>query len=101
MIVSSRGRCRADLLDVDEAARGLDLRLDADVADRRPAFCSTCVSSRSIGDDLGRRLHLREHDLVEPLAGVADDLDHVERRPLRVPRVDADAQHAVAPVLLL
>jgi hypothetical protein len=30
MIVSSRSTRRADLVDVDEAARGLDLRLDAD-----------------------------------------------------------------------
>ena len=93
------GRRRADLVHVDEAAGGLDLGLDADVADGRPAFCSTWVSSRSMATTSAARLHLGEHDLVEPLAGVADDLDDVERRPLRVPRVDPDAEHPVAPVL--
>ena len=50
--------------------------------------------------DLRRRLHLRQHDLLEPLAGAADDLEHVEGRPLGVPRVDADTEDLLAPVLV-
>ena len=51
------GRRGADLLDVDEAAGRLDLRLDADVADRaaRPAV-STWREQQVGGHDLGGRL---------------------------------------------
>ena len=67
----------------------------------RPALRLDLGEQQVEGDDLGRGLHLRQHDLVEALAGVADDLDHVERGPLRVPGVDADAEDLVAPVLVL
>jgi len=43
-------------------------------------------------------LHLREHDLVETLGRVLDDVDHVAVGPLRVPGVDAHAEHGVAPI---
>ena len=52
------------------------------------------------GHDLGRGLHLREHDLLEPLAGVADDLEDVVGGPRRVPGVDPDAEDGLAPVLV-
>ena len=47
-------RRRADLLDVDEAARGLDLRLDADAAARARSTFSIWVSSMSSAMHVGR-----------------------------------------------
>ncbi len=91
------GRRGADLLDVDEAACRLDLRLDPDLA-------LAAGGLLDLGEEhverlhVGGRLHLRQHDLVEPLGGVLHDVDDVAVRPLRVPRVDAHAQHGVAPV---
>ena len=46
---------------------------------------------------LGRRLHLGQHELVEPLAGAGHHLDHVAVGPLGVPGVDAHAQDPVVP----
>ena len=100
MIVSSRGRRRADLLDVDEAPGRLDLRLDPDVADRQPRVALDLGQQQVEGDDLGGGLDLGQHDLVEPRARAADDLDHVLVGPRRVPGVDPHAQDAVVPVLL-
>ena len=48
-------------------------------------------------DHLGRRLDLGQHDLVQPLTGVADHLDHVAVGPLGVPRVDPHAEDPVVP----
>ena len=66
----------------------------------RPLFFSTWVNRRSSATTSAARLHLGEHDLVETLAGVADDFDHVAVGPLRVPGIDAHAQHPVVPCLL-
>ena len=49
------------------------------------------------GDDLGRRLDLGQHDLVQALAGVAHHLDDVAVGPLGVPGVDPDAEHPLVP----
>src|SRR4029077_8212141 len=92
------GRGGADLLDVDEAPGRLDLGLDADVPAGQAGVGLDLGEEEVESDDLRRRLHLGQHDLVEPLAGVPDDLDDVEHRPRRVPRVDADADDLVAPV---
>ena len=51
--------------------------------------------------DLGGRLHLGQHELVEPLGRAFDDVDDVAVRPLGVPRVDPHAQDRVAPVELV
>ena len=64
-------RRRADLLDVDDAASRLDLRLDADVADGETGVLLDLGEQQVHRDDLGRRLHLGQHDLVEPLARFA------------------------------
>ena len=64
------GRSGADLLHVYEAACGLDLCLDADVADREPARLLHLGQKQVEGDDLGCRLDLGEHHLVESFTGV-------------------------------
>jgi hypothetical protein len=87
----------ADLVHVDEAAGGLDLGLDADVAGPQPRVLLHLGQQQVEGDDLRRGLHLRQHDLVETLAGAPDDLDDVTVCPLGVPSVHANAQHAVVP----
>jgi hypothetical protein len=87
-------------VDGDEPARRLDLGLDADA--RPPARRLLDLREQHVERlHLGGRLHLRQHHLVEPLRCVLDDVDHVAVRPLRVPGVDPDAQHRVAPVLLV
>ena len=42
--------------------------------------------------------HLRQHDLVESFTGPADDFDDVAVGPTGIPRVDANAQHALVPI---
>ena len=68
---------------------------------RQPRLLLHLREEQVEGDDLGRGLHLGEHDLLEPLARVAHHLDDIERGPLGVPRVDAHAQDLLAPVLVL
>ena len=100
MIVSRRSLAAQISSTLMMPARGLDLGLDPD-------------ARLAAGDllDLGEQhverlhvagvLHLRQHELVESLARALDDFDDVAVRPLGVPRVDPDAQHAVAPVELV
>jgi len=86
-----------------EAAKAgrLDLGLDANVAGGQPGVGLHLADEQVERHDFGGGLHLGQHHLFEALAGVADDLDDIEGRPLRVPRVDAHAQDPVAPVLVL
>ena len=49
------------------------------------------------GDHLGRVCDLGQHELVESLAGVRDDVDDVAVGPLGVPGVDPNAEHPVVP----
>ena len=53
------------------------------------------------GNHLVRRLHLGQHQLVESLRRVLDDVDHVAVRPLRVPRVHSHTEDRVTPVELV
>jgi hypothetical protein len=78
-----------DRIDLDEALRVFDLRLDPD---------ATLVEANRLFDlrkqqveplDLSGVLHLRQHDAVEVLAGTFDDLDDVAVGPLRREVVDA------------
>ena len=76
----------ADLLDVDEAPRGLDLGLDADVT-RAPGrrCCSTWVSSRSSATTSEAAATLGSMTSSRRGPALADDLDHVAVGPRRCP----------------
>ena len=101
MIVSIRVAGERDVVDVDQALRGLDLRLDADPADLE------AVGLLDLGEQQVQRLHLggvgdlRQHDRVELGAGAADHLEHVVEGPLRRPVVDPDGADLLAPAALV
>ena len=97
MIVSSRGDAAQISSTLISPRCRLDLRLDPDVPDRQARLLLHLGQQQVERHDLGGRLHLGQHDLVEALPGVAHDLDHVAVGPLGVPCVDVDAQHAVVP----
>ena len=90
-------RGAADLVHVDQATRRLDLRLDPHVADREARLLLDLGQQQVQRNHLGRRLDLGQHDLVQPLTGVAHDLDHVPVGPLGVPGVDPHAENPVIP----
>ena len=90
MIVSTRGRRGGDGVDVGQAERVLDLRLDADPADLQARGLLDLGQQQVERDDLFGRLHLGQHDGVEVGAGALDDLHDVGVGPLRRPVVDPD-----------
>ena len=96
----SGARC-ANLLNIDESTRRFDLCFDADVAHGQTVG-DFHLSQQHVGcHDLCGRLHLREHDFIEPLAGTTHHFDDVVGGPLGAPVVHPNAQHLVAPVLRL
>ena len=96
MIVSSRSLAAQISSTLIKPARGLDLRLDADA--RLAAGGLLDLGEQQVERvHVGRGLHLREHELVEPLRRALDDLDHVAVGPLGVPRVHAHAQDGRRP----
>ena len=100
MMVSTRGDAAAIASTFDQAARVLDLRLDADAADARPIVFSIWVSVRS-SHSTCERLHLRQHDAVEVGAGALDDVDHVAVCPLRGQVVHRTADGLAPPVAVV
>src|SRR4051812_5601599 len=92
---------RRDLVDVVEALRVLDLRLDADLADLEAHRLLDLGQQEVERDDLLGGLHLRQHDAVEVLAGTFDDRDDIAVRPLGRPVVDAHDPRLAGPVALV
>ena len=86
-----------DLLDMGEARGGLDDDLEAD---RLRAALGALHRRHQRVDrvDVLRVADHRDHDLVEPVGAVLEQLDHVLVPPGRVEPVDPDAEVLVAPV---
>src|SRR5262249_48223230 len=69
-------RAGGDLLDPRQRRRLLDERLEADPPPE-PELRLELLEERLEEPDVARRLHLREDEDVETLAGPGDDLQHV------------------------
>ena len=94
------GRGRGDFLDMGDAGGGFDNHLE---------FKGFLAVLRLFhggdegvnGIDIGGAAHLGDHDLVEPLAGLFQKVDHVTVPPAGVEPVDAHREGLVAPVDLV
>ena len=82
-----RRRAR-DLARMEEAARRLDLRFDADP--RREPRSPRSASAACPRTHVARRADLRHHQQVDAIAGRLDHLDEVAIGERRIERVDAD-----------
>ncbi|MPM79270.1 hypothetical protein SDC9_126303 [bioreactor metagenome] len=87
-----------DRLGVEQATGVLDLGLDPDPADRQPVGPLHLGQQQVEGADVVGALDLWQHQRVDPVAGAADDLDHVVVRPLGGPVVDPDGDGRGRPV---
>lgn len=90
-----------DRVDVVEALRVLDLRLDADLADLEAHRLLDLGEEEIEGDDLLGVLHLRQHDAVEVLPRALDDGHDVAVCPLGRPVVDPHDARLARPVALV
>ena len=97
MIVSTRGDAFAMASIVEQPARVLDLRLDADPPDLEADRALDLGEQQVQRRHLRGRLHLRQHDAVEVGAGALDDVDDVAVGPRGRPVVDADRAHPGRP----
>src|SRR5207253_3320303 len=91
------GRRRGDGVDVDEAAGGLDHRLDADPADFETGAALELSQRQIVPGDLLRGLDLGQDDGVEVRTGPLDDGDEVGVRPGGGQVVDPHGTGPLAP----
>jgi hypothetical protein len=93
------GRVR-DLVDVPQAGRRLDLQLQPDPP-VEPGRLLDLPQQLADEHDLPRVLHLGNHEAVDELPGVLDDLDHVAVAPPGRDVVHPDDERLARPVALL
>ncbi len=86
-----------DGADIFHAECRFDEHLDTDAL--RSPFCRLDLGEQHVDRvDVGGVSRLRDHDQVEPLARLLDDVDHVAVHERRIEAVDAYRQRAIAPV---
>ncbi len=92
--------CAGDLFDVRDTKRRLQNRVDEDRSLHAPSRLEQ--SEQSIDEvDVPRPLDLRNHDHVDLVAHLLDDLGHVVEEPGAVEAVHAGPELAVAEVVVL
>src|SRR4051794_478184 len=89
-----------DLVDVRHAERGLDDQLEADPL-LAPLRLLDLGDQHVDGVDVRRGADLRDHDQVEPVARLLEDVDQVAVHVGRVEAVDADGEGLRPPVDLV